>query len=113
MNTKRWLGGCLFCGLLCGGLVSAAGAVPAESHPTSRPSALRAQIQHVNTQLAAARARHMSLQSQVTDLENQNAERKRKLQQRDAEIEALRRKLAAAGVAAPTSAPGPATSAGH
>jgi septal ring factor EnvC (AmiA/AmiB activator) len=70
-------------------------------------AAVHAQLKDVDAKVAAARAHQTALQSQVTTLEQQNAAQQKQLQDRDAEIAVLQRKLQAAGV------PAASASAGH
>ncbi len=78
---------------------SAAMAAPPSRH-AGKTSDLKAQQKDVDAKLASARTHHEALQSQVTQLEQQNAVQQKQLQQRDAEISALQQKLQAAGVPA-------------
>ena len=72
-----------------------------------RASGLAAQVANVDAQITAARTQNTQLQTEVTQLEQHNAAQQQQLQQRDAEIAALQKKLQAAGV------PAAAGSAGH
>ncbi|MGH8113969.1 MAG: hypothetical protein ACREPS_02780 [Rhodanobacteraceae bacterium] len=68
---------------------------------------MQAQLKEVDAKVSTARAHNTELQAQVTRLEQQNADRRKQLQQRDDEIAALQEKLQAAG------GPGSASSTGH
>lgn len=89
---------------------AAAGAPPASAQAGTRLAKLDAQVREVSDQLAAAHARNMALQAEVTDLEKRNAARKQQLQQRDAQIAQLQQQLAAAGGSTPASSVAPAGS---
>lgn len=97
--------GLLLAGLLLVPLASIAAAP--QSSAGKGHARIEAELQETSNDLAAAHARNMTLQAQVADLEKQNASRKQALQQRDAEIAALQKKLAAAGVPAPAATAGP------
>lgn len=102
MNTRSAWGGCLVVAMLLGASSIASGAPRSGSASATTLSSLRTQIQDFSDKLGVAHAKNMALQSEVTELEKQNAARKLQLQQRDDQIAALQRQLAAAG--APVSA---------
>ncbi|TAN03364.1 MAG: hypothetical protein EPN36_13125 [Rhodanobacteraceae bacterium] len=95
----------LACSVLLGASLAAVAAPPASQRGTHAD--LQAQVKAIDAKIAAARTHNTALQSQVAQMEGQNATQKTQLQQRDAEIAALQKRLQAAG--APTSA----GSAGH
>ncbi|MGH8184400.1 MAG: hypothetical protein ACREPH_12150 [Rhodanobacteraceae bacterium] len=82
-------------------------ATPPASRGTRHAADVQAQLKDVDAKITAARAHNAALQTQMTQMEQQNTARKAQLQQRDAEIAALQKKLRAAGV------PASAGSAGH
>jgi septal ring factor EnvC (AmiA/AmiB activator) len=71
---------------------------PGSAPAASSSAIVQAQIRAVDAKVATARDRNTALSAQVARLEQHNAKRKAQLQQRDAEIGELRRKLAAAGM---------------
>lgn len=97
--------GVLLAALVLGASAAAAAATPAASR-ASRMDSLKTQIQDFSDKLAAAHARNMALQSEVTDLEKQNQGRQQQLQQRDEQIAALQKQLEAAGVPASAASAG-------
>lgn len=79
------------------GMAAAAMAAPPSPHPAGDR---QTQLQKVNADVAAARTRNAALQAKVTEMEQQNSAQHRQLEQRDAEIAALQKKLQATGVPA-------------
>lgn len=98
MATRRISMGWILLGAVLAAPLVASGAPPHATRHASSMAKLQTQLQDFNDKLAVAHARNMSLQSEVTDLEKQNADRAQQLQQRDAQIAALQKQLAAAGV---------------
>lgn len=107
MAMRGKVQGCILLGAVLAAPLVASGAPPHASRQGTSVAKVQAQLQDFNDKLAAAHARNMSLQSEVTDLEKQNAARSLQLQQRDEQIAALQKQLAAAGV------PASATTAGQ
>jgi septal ring factor EnvC (AmiA/AmiB activator) len=106
MAMRRNLPGWILLGAMLPAPLVASGAPPHASRHGTSVAKVQAQLQDFNDKLAAAHARNMSLQSEVADLEKQNAARSQQLQQRDDQIAALQKHLAAAGVPAAAASAG-------
>ena len=84
-------------------------AAQAGSKPAPASSTLQRQLHHTRAELQHQRAQTDQLRKRVNDLEQRSAANRTQLEQRDREIESLRRKLATMP-ASQESAPAPAGS---
>ena len=82
-------------GLLSALLLPVAGIAQDASAPASGATAVHRQLQHTQTELKSQRVRTEQLRARVNDLEQHSASDRAALDQRDREIEELKRKLAA------------------
>lgn len=105
IRGNRWLATVLAGILLALAVPALASAAPPSPAAANSPAQLRAQLDDTNAKLATARSTNARLESQVAQLEQKNEARSAQMQQRDAEIAALRAKLQAAGAPASASTP--------